>query len=125
MNLIVKSFPLATILSLAMATTAGAIQPATATTTIKLTESQRLIAQTPAPPTRQNQTRSRRFVNTMMMLHMQMIESAEEALQSPDPETKRMAMQTIKDSNAQITKLMDMRRKLYRYLDDGIGDDSV
>lgn len=108
-----------------MATTAGAIQPATATTTIKLTESQRLIAQTPAPPTRQNQTRSRRFVNTMMMLHMQMIESAEEALQSPDPETKRMAMQTIKDSNAQINKLMDMRRKLYRYLDDGIGDDSV
>lgn len=124
MNLIVKSFPLAALLSLAMATTASAIQPDSATTSTKLIESQKLIAQT-SPRNRQNETRSRRFVNQMMMLYMQMVDSAEEALQSPDPEIKRMAQQTIKDSNAQITKLMDMRRKLYRYLDDGIGDDSV
>lgn len=125
MNLIVKSFSLAAILSLAMATTASAIQPASATTSIKLAESQRLLAQRPTRNRIETETRSRRFVNQMMMLHMQMVDSAETALQSPDPEVKRMAQQTIKDSNAQINKLMEMRRKLYRYLDEGIGDDSV
>ena len=126
MNLLVKSFPLAAILSLAMATTASAIQPDSAATSTKLTESQGLIAQTPPRNLiQQTETRSRRFINQMMMLHMQMVESAEEALQSPNPEIKRMAQQTIKTSNAEINKLMEMRGKLYRYLDEGIGDDAT
>ena len=54
-----------------------------------------------------------------------MVESAEEALQSPNPEIKRMAQQTIKTSNAEIDKLMEMRGRLYRYLDEGIGDDAT
>lgn len=127
MNLLVKSFPLAAILSLAMATTASAIQPDSAATSTKLTESQQgLIAQTPPRNLiQQVETRSRRFINQMMMLHMQMVESAEEALQSRDPEVKRMAQQTLKTSNAEINKLMEMRGKLYRYLDEGIGDDAT
>lgn len=124
MNLLVKSFPLAAILSLAMATTASAIQPDSAATSGKLTESHGLIAQT-KPPTRLNQTRSRRFIDKMISLRMQMVEAAEEALQSQDPEIKRMARETIRTSNAEINKMMEMRSKLYRYLDEGIGDDAT
>lgn len=109
MNLFVKSFPLAAILSLAMATTASAIQP-DSVTSIKLTD-RSLIAQTPPPGNlvQQVEARARRFINQMMMIHIQMIESAEEALQSQNPEIRRMAQQTIKTSNAEIDKLMDMR----------------
>jgi uncharacterized protein (DUF305 family) len=123
MNSLVKSFPFAAILSLAMATTASAIQPDRAATSVKLTESQDLIAQT-KPPSRLNQTRTRRFIDEMITLHMQMVEAAEEALQSQDPEIKSMAQETIKTSNAAINRMMEMRRKLYRYLDEGIGDDA-
>ncbi len=109
-----------------MATTASAIQPGSNTATnTKLTESQSLTAQKEPRSRLQNETRSRRFVDKMISLHMQMVEAAEEALQSKDPEIKRMAQQTIKDSNASISRMMQMRAELYRYLDEGIGDDAT
>lgn len=126
MNSFVKCFPIAAILTLTMATTASAIQPVSKTATnIKLTGSQSLIAQKEPRSRLQNETRSRRFVDKMISLHMQMVEAAEEALQSKDPEIKRMAHQTIKDSNASISRMMQMRAELYRYLDEGIGDDAT
>jgi uncharacterized protein (DUF305 family) len=70
-----------------------------------------------SPSSRLNETRSRRFIDEMIMLHMKMIEAAESALQSPDPEVKNMARETIKSSNNEIGRMMKMREKFYRYED--------
>lgn len=124
MNSLLKSFPFAAIITLAVATTASAIQP-DADTSVKLTESQSLIAQSKPATTRLNQTRSRRLIDQMLMLHLQMVAAAEEAMQSPDPEIRKMAQETMKNSNAAIDRMLEMRRKMYRYLDEGIGDDAT
>ena len=51
------------------------------------------------------------------MLRMKMVEAAEEALQSPDSEIKRMAQQTIKTNNTEIKKMMEMRERFKLYED--------
>jgi uncharacterized protein (DUF305 family) len=113
MNSLIKSCAFAGMLSLAMATTASATQPdSNAATSAKLAESQSLIAQT-NPRGLLNQTRSRRFIDEMIMLRMKMVDVAEEALQSQDPEIKNMAQETIKSSNAEINRMMEMRRERY------------
>jgi uncharacterized protein (DUF305 family) len=53
----------------------------------------------------------------MIMLRLKMVEAAEEALQSPNPEIKRMAQEVIKTSNAEIKKMMEMRGKFGIYED--------
>ena len=100
-------------LSLAVATTAGATQPdSTVANKAKLLQSQSLIAQT-YPRGVLNETRSRRFLDEMIVLHMKMADMAQEALQSQNPEIKKMAQETIKSSNAEINRMREMRRKIY------------
>ncbi|MDV2994702.1 MAG: hypothetical protein N4J56_004356 [Chroococcidiopsis sp. SAG 2025] len=120
MNTLVKSIASTTI-GLAIATTsASATQSNNADTrmtnyanTIELNSQ---IAQQ-SPFSSLNETRSRRFVDEMIMLRMKMVEAAESALQSPNPEIKRMAQETIKTSNTEIKKMMEMRGKFGIYED--------
>jgi uncharacterized protein (DUF305 family) len=44
---------------------------------------------------------------------MKMVDMTQEALQSQNPEIKKMAQETIKSSNAEINRMMEMRRKIY------------
>jgi uncharacterized protein (DUF305 family) len=113
MKSLLKSSALAVMLSLAVATTAGATQAdSTAANRAKLSQSQSLIAQT-YPRGVLNETRSRRFLDEMIVLHMKMADMAQEALQSQNPEIKKMAQETIKSSNAEINRMREMRRKIY------------
>jgi len=120
MNTLVKSIAFTT-MGLAIATTsASAAQvnnPDTSMTTHANTvELNSQIAQS-SPSSRLNETRSRRFIDEMIMLRMKMVEAAEEALQSPNPEIKRMAQEVIKTSNAEIKKMMEMRGRFGIYED--------
>jgi uncharacterized protein (DUF305 family) len=113
MKSLLKSSALTAMLSLALATAAGATQPdSTAANRAKLSQSQSLIAQT-YPRGVLNETRSRRFLDDMIVLHMKMVDMAQEAFQSQNPEIKKMAQETIKSSNAEINRMMEMRRKIY------------
>lgn len=40
-------------------------------------------------------------------------------MQSPDPEIKKMAEETVKSSNAQINNLIEMRKNFFENLDKG------
>jgi uncharacterized protein (DUF305 family) len=120
MNALVKSIAFTT-LGLAIATaSASAAQinhPNTsATSHANPVELNHQIAQKPASSSL-NETRSRRFIDEMIMLRLKMVEAAEEALQSPNPEIKRMAQEVIKTSNAEIKKMMEMRGKFGIYED--------
>lgn len=122
MNLLVKSSALAMMLSLATVTTAGATQPDSNAASVKPAESQSLVAQMPMRMpmrSRFDATRTRPFVDEMIMMHMQMVDAAQRAMQSPDPDIRRMAEETMKSSNAQINTLMEMRRKFFENPDKG------
>ncbi len=120
MNLFVKSFALAAMFSIATATTASAnhLESAAnnASSNTKLIEFHSLIAQK-YPNGLLKETRSRRFIDEMIMLRMRMIEAAEQALQSPNPDIKNMAQEVIKTSNTDINKMMEMRKKYSQYED--------
>lgn len=120
MNLLVKNSVLAVMLSLAMATTARATQPDSNAVTSVTAESESLVAQMP-PRSRFDATRTRPYVyvDEMIMMHMDMMKVAERAMQSPDPEVRRMAEETMKNSNAQINTLLEMRRKFFENPDKG------
>jgi len=92
-----------------------------AATSVKLTESQDLIAQTKPLVACQNQNEAL-YRREMITLHMQMVEAAD--TQSQNPEIKSMAQETIKTSNAAINRMMEMRRKLYIVLMKMRGDDA-
>lgn len=119
MNSILKNSALAVMLSLAMATTAKATQPdSNVVTSVKAVEPQNLVAQM-RPRSRFDATRTRPFIDEMIMLHMEMADAAQRAMQSPDPEIKKMAEETMKSSNAQISTLLEMRRKFFENPDKG------
>lgn len=119
MNSILKNSALAVMLSLTMATTAKATQPdSNVVASVKPVESQNLVAQM-RPRSRFDATRTRPFIDEMIMLHMQMVDAAQRAMQSPDPEIKKMAEETMKSSNAQINNLMEMRQNFFENPDKG------
>ncbi len=119
MNSLVKSSALAVMLSLATVTTARATQPDNnAATSAKAAESQSLVAQT-SPRSRFDTTRTRPFIDEMIVLHMEMVDAAQRAMQSPDPQVRKMAEETMRSSNAQITTLMEMRRRFFENPDKG------
>lgn len=119
MNSILKNSTLAVILSLAMATTAKATQPdSKVVASVKPVESQNLVAQM-RPRSRFDATRTRPFIDEMIMLHMQMVDAAQRAMQSQDPEIKKMAEEKMKFSNAQINTLMEMRKSFFENPDKG------
>lgn len=115
MNSLVKSSALAIMLSLATITTAKATQP---DSTTSVTADQSIVAQMPMR-SRIDATRTRPFVDEMIMMHMQMVDAAQRAMQSSDPDIRRMAEETMKSSNAQIYTLMEMRRKFFENPDKG------
>lgn len=118
MNSILKNSALAVMLSLAMATTAKATQPDSNATSSVTAHSQNFVAQM-LSPRRFDATRTRPFIDEMIMIHMQMTDAAQRAMQSPDPEIKKMAEETMKSSNAQINTLMEMRQKFFENPDKG------
>ncbi len=119
MNSILKSSTLAFIVGLAMATTAKATQPdSNIVASVKPVESQNFIAQLPAR-NRFEATKISPFIDEMVILNMQMVDAAQRAMQSPDPEIKKMAEETMKSSNTRIDSLMEMRRKFLENPDKG------
>lgn len=117
MSFLIKGTALAGILSLAMATNVSASQPNSVLAfNVKLAESQNQSAQK-SPSGMLNETRARRFLDEMIMLRMKMIEAAEPALQSPSPDIKKMAQETIKTNNNEINRMMEMRKKYTQYED--------
>jgi hypothetical protein len=50
---------------------------------------------------------------------MEMVDAAQRAMQSPDPQVRKMAEETMRSSNAQITTLMEMRRRFFENPDKG------
>lgn len=118
MNSILKNSALAVMLSLAMATTARATQPDNATISVTA-RSENLVAQMQRSPSRFDATRTRPFIDEMIMLHMEMVDAAQRAMQSPDPAVRSMAEETMKSSNAQISTLLEMRRKFFENPDKG------
>lgn len=119
MNSILKGSALAFIVSLAMATTAKATPlDSKVVTSVKPVESQNFIAQVPAR-NRFEATKISPFIDEMVILNMQMVDAAQRAMQSPDPEIKKLAEETMKASNDRIDSLMEMRRKFLENPDKG------
>ncbi len=119
MNSILKSSALALIVSLAMATTAKATQPdSNIVASVKPVESQNYVAQVPAR-NRFEATKISPFIDEMVILNMQMVDAARKAMQSPDPEVRKMAEEIMKSSNTRIDSLMEMRRKFLENPDKG------
>jgi uncharacterized protein (DUF305 family) len=120
MNTLVKSIAFTTISLAIAATSASAAQLNNLDTSInnhantaKLNS--QIAQKSPSSPL--NETRSRRFIDEMIMLRLKMVEAAESALQSPEPEIKRMAQEALKNSNTEIKRMMEMRGKFSRYED--------
>ncbi|WP_143755405.1 hypothetical protein [Gloeocapsopsis sp. IPPAS B-1203] len=102
-----------------MATTVQATQPnSNAIANVNTVKSQNLIAQM-YPRSRFDATRTRPFIDEMILLHMQMVDAAQRAMQSSDTEIKKMAEETMKFSNARINSLMEMRRSFLENPDKG------
>ncbi len=119
MNSILKNSALVTIFYLAMATTVQAAQlDSNVVANVKTVKSQNLIAQM-HPRSRFDATRTRPFIDEMILLHMQMVDAAQRAMQSSDTEIKKMAEETMKSSNARINSLMEMRRRFLENPDKG------
>lgn len=117
MNSLVKSCTLATLLSLAMATTARAAQLDNTTTSGQPSEVQSLlIAQNNAPIDTGPSTSY--FFDQMIVMHMKMANMGQQMLQSQGdkmtPETRKMVQEMIDYSNAQILKLAGERERLFR-----------
>lgn len=117
MNSLVKSCALATLLSLAMATTARATQPDSTTTNAKSSELQSLlIAQNNARIDTGPSTSY--FFDQMIMMNMKMAEMGQQMLQTQGdrmtPETRKMVQEMVDSSNAQILKLVGERDRLFR-----------
>jgi len=112
MHSFLRSCALATIFSLALVTTAKAAE---AGNSLSLATPQArsqgiLIAEESGPNERQFQFKEMRMVNEMIMQQVKMTDMAMELLQSPNPEIRKMAMETLTNSNVMIEKLMNWRR---------------
>lgn len=107
---LVKSSALAVIASLAMSTAAGAA-PLNSSAASSITE-QGNIAQR-MQRSRFDATRTRPYLDEMIMLHMQMVDAAQRAIESQDSTIRTMAQETIKSSNAEIDRMIDLRRKMF------------
>lgn len=119
MKLLAKTSALAVMLGLTMASTAGAKQldGNTATNSNPL-QSQSLVAQVQAPfrdsrPYR-NFIYERRMMDEMIMERMKMVGMAQEMLETTkNPEMKKMAQDIITSGNAEISRMLDLRRRMF------------
>ena len=116
---LVKTSALAAILSITMATTAEAKQPDSNTTASSTpAQSQILIAQTQAPFRESRPYRNfiyeRRMMDEMIMERMRMVGMAQEMLETTkDPGMRKMAQEIITSGNAEITRMLQMRRQMF------------
>lgn len=119
MNSLLKSSALAVMVSLAMASTAGATRLDSNAPSAKSTESQILIGQATQRGLSRNDQESRRYIDEMIMLNMQMTDTAQKGMQSQDPEIRKVAQEMMKSSNDRILSLMEMRRRFFENPDKG------
>lgn len=114
MNLLLKS-SIATVLGLAMATTAGAVEPITTTPN---DTAARIVAQTQLPPDSRLYSQfiaNRRSLDEMIMMRMKMVGMAQEMLASTqDAGLKKLSQEMINSGNREITTMMEMRKNLFR-----------
>ncbi len=117
MNSLVTTSALSAILSLAVATTAGAVEPNSIGTGAKPAVAQGLIAQTQIPPDSRPYRQyiaNRRSLDDMIIMRMKMVGAAQEMLQSTqDTALKRLAQEMITSGNSEITRMMEMRKNMF------------
>ena len=113
MNSLLKSCVLATMISLGLATTAKAVLPGShVPVNAQTTESQTLVAQF-VPSS--SPFYSRQLLTEMIIQRMKMADMAQEAMQSKDPEVKKMAQEMITSSTADLNKMMSLWMKQFQF----------
>jgi len=115
MKSLLKSCALATVFSLALATTAKAAgQPSNnpVLNTYQVRTQGILIAEdTETVDT--EQFKQIRMVNEMLMQHVKMADTAMESMQSTNPEVRKMAQQALMEANARAERLMSIRKMFF------------
>lgn len=111
MNAILRSCALATLFSLTIATTAKAAKPSSPpiSNTYQIRSAGILIAEDTGTIDEQ-QFKQIRMVNEMIMQYLKMNDMAMQALESSNPEVRKMAQETLTNSNAMVERLMIMRK---------------
>jgi uncharacterized protein (DUF305 family) len=100
-------------ISLALATTAKAAVPGShVPVNAQTTESQTLVAQF-VPSS--SPFYSRQLLTEMIIQRMKMADMAQEAMQSKDPEVKKMAQEMITSSTADLNKMMSLWMKQFQF----------
>ncbi|MBD2101637.1 DUF305 domain-containing protein [Leptolyngbya sp. FACHB-261] len=107
---LLNKLALATLFSFALATPSMAAEGSSnGASRVSSAESSSLIAQVgPSDP-----QYDVRMLDEMIMSHLKMVQTAQAGLQSQSPEIRRMSQEMITSMNAQIERMITMRRALF------------
>lgn len=115
MKSLLKSCALATLFSLALATTAKAAEQPNHNPVLDSYQLQTrgvLIAED-TETVNTEQFKQIRMVDEMLTQYIKMADTAMESMQSTNPEVRKMAQQTLTEANARAERLMAIRKMLF------------
>jgi uncharacterized protein (DUF305 family) len=114
MNLIPKSFALATLFSLALVNNVKAAEPVEhAELNTRQVQSQPILIAEDTGEIDARQFEELRSLNRMLIQQMEMMDAAIPLLESDNPEIRRMAMEMFTNTNEMTERMMTMRRERF------------
>ncbi len=120
MNLIPKSFALATLFSLALVNNVKAAEPVEhAELNTRQVQSQPILIAEDTGEIDARQFEELRSLNRMLIQQMEMMDAAIPLLESDNPELRRMAMEMLTNTNEMTERMMTMRREFNLRIRDG------
>lgn len=114
MKSLLKSCALATLFSLALATTAKAGEQPNRSILNSQIQSQDILIAEDSGAFSEQQMQEVHMLNQMLTQYIEMSNMAMMSMQSPNPEIRKMAQQMLTESNAGIERMMTMRRMMFR-----------
>lgn len=114
MKSLLKSCALATLFSLALVTTAKAAeQPNNQVLGSAQIQTQRILIAEDTESINPEQFKQIRMVDEMLSQYIKMSGAAMEAMQSNNPEVRKMAQQSLMEANTRAERLMSIRKMLF------------
>jgi uncharacterized protein (DUF305 family) len=116
MNLLPKSFALATLFTLALVSNAKAAEPLEHTElNTRQVQLQPILIAEDTGEIDARQFEELRSINRMLIQQMEMMDAALPLLESDNPEIRRMAMEMLTNTNEMTDRMMTMRRERFNF----------
>ncbi len=116
MNLLPKSFALATLFTLALVSNAKAAEPLEHTElNTRQVQLQPILIAEDTGEIDARQFEELRSLNRMLIQQLEMMDAALPLLESDNPEIRRMAMEMLTNTNEMTDRMMTMRRERFNF----------